>query len=559
KAFFIGASHSQEDGWRDFSPTRATQVFADARYRNENSEVNLSLTYANTDLIGNGPAPDSLIAVDRRAIFTQPDRTRNTLWMLSTGAKLQTGDEAQLTALIYQRRSDIKTLNGDASAYDECGNLPGFVCQPGTNQVALDQNGVAIIFTPQVDGGALNRSDTEQVGRGVALQWVSTTSLQHRENHFLIGASIDHSDSKFGSNTELGSFDATRAAIGSGEFASDAQVGLKTSANNYSVFFSDTFSISQQTAVTAAGRYFRQSIGLRDQLGTELNGDHRFSRFNPSLGIATQIGNFATAYASYAESSRTPSPVELTCANPGDPCRLPNAFLTDPPLDQVIAKTFEAGLRGKWKNNHWHIGAFRTINHYDIIFVSAGALTNEGYFTNVRATQRQGIEVLIKGATNGKLGWFLNYTFLDATFQDDLQIASANNPLATNGVIDVHRGDRLPSAPRHLAKLGFDWDLHRWLLSADVHYASSQFARGDEANLLSPLPAYVVVNAQIGYRFTDKAALDLSVRNVFDNDYATFATFGQSGDVLGTAPKSERFSTPAAPRSVWIALRVGFN
>jgi iron complex outermembrane receptor protein len=106
--------------------------------------------------------------------------------------------------------------------------------------------------------------------------------------------------------------------------------------------------------------------------------------------------------------------------------------------------------------------------------------------------------------------------------------------------------------------LGFDWDLVRWLASADMSYASNQYLRGDEANLLPPLPGYVVVNAQVGYRMTDKATADFSIHNIFDNHYETFATLGQSGDVLGTAPKSERFSTPAAPRSMWLALRIGF-
>ncbi|WP_245619818.1 TonB-dependent receptor [Methylomicrobium agile] len=48
-------------------------------------------------------------------------------------------------------------------------------------------------------------------------------------------------------------------------------------------------------------------------------------------------------YGSYGESSRVPTPMELSCADPNDPCRLPNAFVSDPPLDQVVAKTWEGG------------------------------------------------------------------------------------------------------------------------------------------------------------------------------------------------------------------------
>ena len=55
-------------------------------------------------------------------------------------------------------------------------------------------------------------------------------------------------------------------------------------------------------------------------------------------------------YASYTQSSRVPTPVELTCADPEDPCRLPNSFVSDPPLDQIVAGTWESGrARQPWR------------------------------------------------------------------------------------------------------------------------------------------------------------------------------------------------------------------
>jgi hypothetical protein len=45
---------------------------------------------------------------------------------------------------------------------------------------------------------------------------------------------------------------------------------------------------------------------------------------------------------------RVPTPLELTCASETDPCRLPNGFISDPPLAPVVARTFEAGVRGRW-------------------------------------------------------------------------------------------------------------------------------------------------------------------------------------------------------------------
>ena len=57
----------------------------------------------------------------------------------------------------------------------------------------------------------------------------------------------------------------------------------------------------------------------------------------------------------------------MTCADEDDPCRLPNAFLADPPLEDVVARTLEAGLRGSWQYGRWHAGLFRTENEDDIV------------------------------------------------------------------------------------------------------------------------------------------------------------------------------------------------
>lgn len=140
--------------------------------------------------------------------------------------------------------------------------------------------------------------------------------------------------------------------------------------------------------VTVSGRYSRASVALRDRLGTALDGKHVFTCLNPSLGVTFDVSEHLTAYASYGESNRAPSPIELTCAAENAPCRLPNAFVANPPLEQVVASTVEAGVHGGARFVRWHAGAFATRNEDDIVFVSAGPLTNDGYFHYVGQTRR---------------------------------------------------------------------------------------------------------------------------------------------------------------------------
>ena len=57
--------------------------------------------------------------------------------------------------------------------------------------------------------------------------------------------------------------------------------------------------------------------------------------FSPSRAL-----NF---YGGYSEGSRAATSIEFGCANPDEPCKLPNAMAGDPPLDQVVTSTWEAG------------------------------------------------------------------------------------------------------------------------------------------------------------------------------------------------------------------------
>jgi iron complex outermembrane recepter protein len=263
-------------------------------------------------------------------------------------------------------------------------------------------------------------------------------------------------------------------------------------------------------------------------------------------------------YASVSEASRAPSPVELTCADPNDPCRLPNAFLSDPPLEQVVSRTLEAGARAEIRGTHLHLGVFRTTNRDDILFISAGALTNEGYFDNVGRTRRQGIEAGARGAlADGRFAWFLDVSLTDAHFMQAFSVASPNHPLAAEDEIHVARGDRIPSIPKALAKLGFEYSpTSRWDIGADFAYASSQYFRGDEANLSAPVPASGVLNVRTSFDVGAGVTLFAFVENVMNRHYATFGTFGEPDEVLGDEYDDARFISPGAPRGVWLGLSI---
>src|SRR5262249_14166623 len=153
------------------------------------------------------------------------------------------------------------------------------------------------------------------------------------------------------------------------------------------------------------GRYDHTDVQTRDRSGLvpALTGTHGYARFNPSAGLTYRLRRGLGTYLSYGESARVPTPVELTCADPPAPCRLPNALLAAPQLAEVVARDVEAGMRGEIEAQFlgridWHLGGFNTITSQDILFQTTGGATgNQGFFANVADTTRRGAELGLSG------------------------------------------------------------------------------------------------------------------------------------------------------------------
>jgi outer membrane receptor protein involved in Fe transport len=560
-SYFVTASMIDEDGWRDFSPTKANQLFANVGTKTGDQSLDVSFTYADTDLVGNGAAPEALLELDREAVFTRPDRTQNRLALVNVRGTQTVSSTISLTANLYTRDSDVSTLNGDDSDFDECAGFPGFVCEieGDDEELALDPNGNPIAEDDDVEGATVNRTRTDQESIGFDVQATFTGDLAGRENRFTIGLARDQSDVAFESSTELGSLDATRQAIGSGVLVGESFVGLEAATASTGFYLTDTLSLGAGVALTLSGRYNRTTVELEDQIDDDLDGEHVFERFNPSVGVTFALADAVTLYAGYSEANRTPSPVELTCADEADPCRLPNAFVSDPPLEQVVAKTFEAGARGRSGALRWHAGVFHTTNEDDILFISAGALTNQGFFENVGDTLREGVELNFSGDLGANVTWSFDYTKLDATFRDDFAVASVNHPDADDGEISVVSGNRLPLVPDELAKLGVQFAPNdRLTFALDALYSSSSYLRGDEANLLEPIDGYTVLNGRFELTLKSHARLFLNVDNLLDKEYETFGVLGDAEDVLGDGFDEPQFFGPGAPRAAWLGIRVDF-
>jgi outer membrane receptor protein involved in Fe transport len=341
-------------------------------------------------------------------------------------------------------------------------------------------------------------------------------------------------------------------------------------------------------------------VHLRDALAPgggsgSLDGNHRFARFNPAVGLVWLASPSLSGYAGANQGSRAPTAVELGCADPASPCKLPNAFAGDPPLRQVVTTTFEAGLRGTVKGTAlgeltWNFGVFRATNRDDLLFVSDNA-SGYGYFKNFGQTRRQGLEAGLTLKPGAALSVGGNLTLLDATYRSAEVVGGAANSSnsaaqagfpGTEGTIDIRPGDRIPLLPRGQLKLFAEWDVNaQWRLNADWTAATGAPARGNENGqhradgvaYTGPgrSAGYAVLNGGVEWQPTPRWRVFAQVNNLLDARYSNGAQLGANGfdaqghyiarplptNANGDQPLVHAtFLAPGAPRTGWVGLRM---
>jgi iron complex outermembrane recepter protein len=580
-ATYLAGHWFDEDGWRQFSPDHLRQLYADIAARGDRASLDISFTGDDNSLSGAGTSPAQTLAVNRILDFTTPQNNTNQLAFIAVNGSYQATDTLSFQANAYRREFHQTVVNGNITKYTPCTG-GGFLCQSDGVTPLVSTTGGAIPDLSN-DGvfpiGENDRESIHAVTIGGTLQTTYTGDLFGHENHFVLGGSIDHSTVDFGSSAEVGVINSSLQVLPSGFFVDTPEntgfnatpIVLGSTNTYYGAFATNTFNLTPALAVTASGRFNLAEIALSDRLGPNLTGIARYTRFNPALGATYKFAESLTAYAGYSEGNRAPTPSEIECSNPAQPCLLPSSLSSDPPnLKQVVSHTFEAGLRGKFDLSaivpsgfSWNAGVFRTDLDNDIYGVAT--TVSSGFFENIGSTRRQGIET---GLAYKDDSWsiFVNYSLVDATFQTPLTLPSPSNPFAdANGNIQVMPGDRLPGIPMHQLKAGADYHIWpNWAVGIVLSYFSDRFLRGDESNQNAPLPGYVVVSLHTSYKVTDNFEVFANVQNLLD---AKYASFGQYGDPTGVGAPGvptngigvdNRFLAPGAPIAVYGGVRLRF-
>lgn len=630
--WYVTGNRFKEDGWRDASPSDVRQLFGKFGLRTADTRIAFSAAVADNDLTGNGLQEQRLLAADYSSIYTKPDETHNRAVMLNLTATHQLGNGFSLSGNTWWRRIRTGTLNGDLND-DALGQQlyqpdaeerealeeAGYTGYPLSGETAANTpyprwrciaQALLVDEPAEKCNGVLNTTRTTQRHWGLQGQLNWDGQLGGMAHQVAVGGALDWSRVQFNQGSELGYLTPDRGVVGVGAFGDgvnggeedgepyDTRVDLGAKTRTWSLFATDTIALARNTHLTLAGRYNRSTVTTRDAINPgggpgSLDGHHVFKRFNPAIGLTFSPSATLNAYLGFNQGSRAPSAIELGCADPANPCKLPNAMAGDPPLDQVVTSTVEAGLRGSLPGGGaWNVGLFRADNRDDILFV-ADDQAGFGYFRNFGKTRRQGLEAGLSLPLGRDLTVGANYTWLDATYRSTEVVdgssnssnseAEEGNP-GTEGTITIRPGDRIPLIPRHMLKVFADWRVSgAWTLGADVTAVGGALARGNENGAHRPdgtyylgrgrSGGYAVLNLSADYAPSAAWRFFVQLNNVFDRQYNTAAQLGATGfdangnfqarpfpaNAEGDYPlQHATFYAPGAPRTVWAGVRYSF-
>jgi iron complex outermembrane recepter protein len=571
-ATYVALEAAGDNGYRKFSGSQIERMYGDLGWRGEGAEIHAAMQLAQNRFGVSGPAPLDLISIDPNSVYTTPQTTKNTLSQFSVDGTFTPAPNWRILADLHYRAFDQAHQDGNTTNFASCGDVT--LCDQNGNSTVMPD-----FFGGSVPLGVIDRTWTSSRTVGGTAQIENSGKIFGRPNTATVGVSYDHGWTLFNASEELGMlnpYDLSIAGLGIINAAPSADVSpVKLNAENsyLGAYARDQLELTDQLTATAGVRFNYALINLYDHFSNQLNGDSTYTHVNPMVGATYKITPDLAVYASYSESNRAPTPLELGCANPNQPCLIDNFLVADPPLKQVVGHTIESGFRGDFKPSSylpggvaawlpgrvdWSAGVFRTTSFNDILSVPS-VVTGQGYFTNAGTTQRQGIETQWR-YTDEKLSAYINYTLTDATFRSMVELGSPNNPLVVGlnafaGIpassILVMPGSHMASVPKHRLKAGLDYALtNEWKIGGDLVFVANSYLRGDEINAFGVLPSYATLNLRSSYQVTKNFQVYGLIDNVSNTRPQSFGTFFATTDIP--------FLSFANPRTVSIGPPIGF-
>jgi outer membrane receptor protein involved in Fe transport len=529
------------------------------------------MTAADNHFGATAAAPVELLEDSWSNTFTSPQTTDLEVYMPSISASVKATDTLTLSGVGYYRRYKNRVIDGNLIEADECepGNpnsppLPGgagnddFLCLDEGDGEPLLYNGTNTLIDIGALGldepfGSIERLATTSSSWGGVVEGQERAKLFGLSNLFVAGVSYDHGTSNYKTSSELGTLGPKYVVAGTGIIYSDddndtSPRNLDTENTYWGAYFSNALDVTKELTVTVGGRYNYARIELTDKSGLfpGLNATNTYERFNPMVGANYKLAPGLSVYGGYSESNRAPTPAELGCAEEDNPCLIESFLTDDPPLEQVVGRTAELGLRGQglWNGGvyTWGAGLFRTLASDDILPITQGNPARI-FFINAGDTLRQGVELSTTYETR-KWNAYASYAFVDATLD------TCDHPSGQCAFLSA--GDRLPGIPRHRFKAGIEYSVtSKWKVGTDVVAASESPFFPNEGGSGDFLSSYARVDLNTSYDITNNVQIYGLVKNLFNSKYGLYGTYFEEPDEVPVFGRPEltdpRTISPSMP------------
>jgi outer membrane receptor protein involved in Fe transport len=569
---FAAGTLFDEAGWRAHAGGSLGNLFAKIGRADGATDWDLSLLHGRSRLRGNGLLPSgenagtALYDNDRSAAYTYPDITENRLSQLTLHLRHTTDDDTELALTAYVRHSRRDAVNGDVNAnygdyVEACADGFDAAGDPlSPDACAYRRSAGALLHTATLNGAV-----TRQRSAGATLNLTRDLGA----HQLLFGTAIDLAKVSYSQTGQDAWFTADRGVVADPAAPVMPDASVDGHSAIYGIYASDTWRVARGTFLTASARFNHARVV--NTLAGQPTERFAYNRLNPSLGVVHELGANAALFANVADSNRVPTVIELGCADPLQPCRLPVGLQSDPYLKQVVSRTVEAGLR--WQpatGTTASMSVYRSTSRDDILFFTSGT-SQQGYFANFERTLREGADLALK-TRRSSIEAGMSWSYLRAVYD-------ASGTLFA-GVRNVQVAPGMPIAglPRHTVKLDLDWHASQAVtVGADVVAVSRMTSQGNEDGLRSdPVAGAPPDRADLGVRGHATLNLHASwrngkaweifgrVTNLFDRRYETWGAVGRDffpGGALvqphvaaGDAAQS-LFVAPGAPRTVLLGVR----
>jgi outer membrane receptor protein involved in Fe transport len=536
--YLASGRYYRSDGWRELSGAELRQLFGKVGFSRGATDVWLSYTFADDRVEGPGSLPSSWLAGDLPAELAGTADPRRLQFTGFEGDRLE--PRLHFGVLNVSRALDGSTRL-QMNAYLRSNHFSQF------NDNITEPN-------------AVNRTGT--LGRGATLQVVRDLAS---------GGSWTMGVEAVRDEVEIGIFEEPNAAFPD---AGGRTEDVASTTRNLDAFVQLWRPLSARASLTGSLRYDHVVLPMTDRLEPENSGENVYRQVTGSLGGELALAARLRAFLSYGHGFRAPVLLEVSCADPEDPCPLPFELGADPPLDPVTTDTWQGGLRYYGRAvSRAELVVYRSEVHDDLFNVVLPPSTR-GYFKNLDRTRREGVELSLHAQAASELELRGGLALTRATFQSEATLSSAlveddddddgaaasvgtDESAEVDGTVRVEPGDRFAMVPEVTARLGAEYTPGTWRVELGGSYVGSQFLQGDESNqkAFGKLPAYVVLEARVECPLKG-ATLYVEGENLLNRRYNTFGIM--SPNIRGPDTAPQPFLTPALPLHLRVGVRYGF-